>query len=300
MTILQILVAARWIHFTALFALFGCPLSFLLTRGSGAAEAERIFRATNRLLQIAAMMAALSGVSWIAALIANMAGSFTDAATRDTLDAFFFETQFGPVVIARLILLAAGLLAIALPRRIRFGAWLAISAGLIIDQAWLGHAANGGDSPFGAAMIVIYAAHVLAGAAWVGGLPVLCFLLARRDSARGPCDIVMILSRYSVLATGAVTLIIASGIANALFRVQGHFARLVATDYGEILLVKVLLVGIMLALAIYNRFIALPRLETAPQTPDFAGLFRSIGVELALGVLVIGAAALLGVTPPPA
>ncbi len=246
------------------------------------------------------MMAALSGVSWIAALIANMAGSFTDAATRDTLDAFFFETQFGPVVIARLILLAAA----CSPSRCRGVSALAPGSPSARASSSIkpGSATppNGGDSPFGAAMIVIYAAHVLAGAAWVGGLPVLCFLLARRDSARGPCDIVMILSRYSVLATGAVTLIIASGIANALFRVQGHFARLVATDYGEILLVKVLLVGIMLALAIYNRFIALPRLETAPQTPDFAGLFRSIGVELALGVLVIGAAALLGVTPPPA
>ncbi|MDR3407324.1 MAG: hypothetical protein P4L68_02355, partial [Methylovirgula sp.] len=120
MTILHILVAARWIHFAALFALFGCPLSFLLMRGAGAAEAEQIFRATNRLLRIAAVTAAVSGLVWIAALIANVAGGFAAAATLDTLDAFFFETQFGPVVIARLILLAAGVLAIALPRGIRF------------------------------------------------------------------------------------------------------------------------------------------------------------------------------------
>ena len=101
------------------------------------------------------------------------------------------------------------------------------------------------------------------------------------------------------LATGAVTLIIASGIANALFRVQGHPARLVATSYGEILLVKLLLVVVMLTLAYYNRFIALPRLETVQQLPNFSRFF-SISLELALGVLVIGAAALLGLTPPPA
>ncbi len=300
MTILQILVAARWVHFTALFALFGCPSSFLLTRGQQPAETARLFGATNRLLRVAAVTAALSGIIWIAAMIANMAGSFTDAATRDTLDAFFFETQFGPVAIARLFLLVIVLLAIALPQRIRFGVWLIASAGLIVDQAWLGHAANGGDSPFGAIMIVVYAIHVLGGAAWVGGLPILLFTLAQRDPGKGPREIVLILSRYSALATGAVTLILATGVANAMFRVQGHFARLVGSGYGEILLVKLLLVATMLALAYYNRFIALPRLQTAPQAPDFTGLSRSIGVELALGVLVIGVAALLGVTPPPA
>ena len=169
MTILQILVAARWVHFAALFALFGCPLSFLLTRGTEPAEAARLFRATDRLLQIAAVTAAVSGLAWIAALIANVAGGFTEAATPDTLQAFFFETQFGPVVIARLIPLAEARSPSRCRQRIRFGAWLVISAGLIIDQAWLGHAANGGASLFGAVMIIIYATHVLAGATWVGG-----------------------------------------------------------------------------------------------------------------------------------
>ncbi|MDR3407424.1 MAG: CopD family protein, partial [Methylovirgula sp.] len=164
----------------------------------------------------------------------------------------------------------------------------------------LGHAANGGASLFGAAMVSIYATHILAGAAWIGGLPILVLALAQRDPADGPRGIATILSRYSALATGAVTLIIASGIANASFRVQGHLARLVATSYGEILLVKLLFVAIMLVLAYYNRFIVLPRLETARQTPNFSGLSLSVSVELALGVLVIGAAALLGITPPPA
>ena len=160
MTLTIILVAARWGHFAAVFALFGCPLSLLLTRGAAPATTELIFNAANRLLQIAAVTAALSGLAWIAALIVNIAGSFADAATPDTLNAFFFETPFGPIVIARLILLAAGVLALALPRRPRFGVWLGVGAGLIVDQAWLGHAANGGASLFGAVAILLYAIHV--------------------------------------------------------------------------------------------------------------------------------------------
>jgi copper resistance protein D len=300
MTLTTILVAARWGHFAAVFVLFGCPLSFLLARGAAPAATERLFNAANRLLQIAAVTAALSGLVWIAALIVNIAGSFADAATLDTLEAFFFETQFGPIVIARLILLAAGVLALALPRRLRFGVWLGVGAGLLVDQAWLGHAANGGASLFGAVAILLYAIHVLSGAAWVGGLPILLLALAQRAPAKTPREIVTLLSRYSELATGAVTLIIASGGANALLRVQGHFMRFLGTSYGEILLVKLVLVALMLGLASYNRFIAMPRLAKAEPRPEFASLSRSIGVELALGLLVIGAAALLGITPPPA
>jgi copper resistance protein D len=300
MTLTIILVAARWGHFAAVFALFGCPLSLLLTRGAAPATTELIFNAANRLLQIAAVTAALSGLAWIAALIVNIAGSFADAATPDTLNAFFFETPFGPIVIARLILLAAGVLALALPRRPRFGVWLGVGAGLIVDQAWLGHAANGGASLFGAVAILLYAIHVLSGAAWVGGLPILLLALAQREPAKRPHEIAMILSRYSALATGAVTLIIASGCANALLRVRGHFARLLGTSYSEILLVKLVLVAFMLGLASYHRFVAMPRLAKAEARLDFVGLSLSIGMELTLGLLVIGAAALLGITPPPA
>jgi copper resistance protein D len=297
-TILQILVAARWIHFAGLFILFGCPLSFLVVRGADKAGAIQIGDALRRMLPIAAVVAAVAGFVWIAALIANMAGDFAEAATRETLQAFFFQTQFGPVVIVRLVLLVAAILVIVLPRDTRFATWLIVSGALLINQAWLGHAADGGDSLFGASMIGAYAIHVLAAAAWVGGLPVLLFaLFAGRGAFRD--DNAAILSRYSTLATGAVTLILLSGIANALFRVNSHLGRLYATGYGDILAIKLLLVALMLGLAFYNRFIALPRLSAATPEPVPGGLGASIGIELMLGLLVIGAAALLGVTPPP-
>ncbi|MEJ0049618.1 MAG: CopD family protein [Methylovirgula sp.] len=299
MTILQILVAARWVHFAGLFVLFGCPLSFLVVRGADKTDAARIGNSLHRLLPIIAAAAGISGLVWIAALIANMAGSFAEAATGETLQAFFFETQFGPIVIVRLVLLFVAMVVLVLPRNIRFGTWLVVSTGLLINQAWLGHAANGGASLFGALMIGIYAVHVLAAAAWVGGLPVLLFALFSGRRARRADDNAAILSRYSTLATGAVTLILLSGVANALFRVHGQFGRLYATGYGDILAIKLLLVALMLGLASYNRFIAMPRLGAATPESAPANLGRSIGAELILGVLVIGAAALLGVTPPP-
>jgi copper resistance protein D len=57
---------------------------------------------------------------------------------------------------------------------------------------------------------------------------------------------------------------------------------------------------VMLVFAAYNRLIGLPKLETSPQESTAnSNLTSSIAVELVLGVVVIGAAAILGVTPPP-
>ena len=72
-----------------------------------------------------------------------------------------------------------------------------------------------------------------------------------------------ICSRFSVMAMVAVTLIVASGIANAGFRVMGSFGKLFDTSYGDALLTKVAVVAVMLALAYFNRFILMPRLRAA-------------------------------------
>ncbi len=66
----------------------------------------------------------------------------------------------------------------------------------------------------------------LAAAAWVGGLPVLILALAeinRGDPHQAAARMLALLSRYSLMATVAVTLIVISGIATAGFRVRFRF-----------------------------------------------------------------------------
>jgi putative copper resistance protein D len=179
-----------------------------------------------------------------------------------------------------------------------------IAALLLISQAWLGHAAEGGAGVYGGLMIAVYSIHILAAAAWVGGLPPLVFALAELRHSK-PDDVaartLAVLSRYSLMAMVAVSLIVGSGIANAAFRVGGDFDKLFGTAYGAVFAVKLLVVALMLALAYFNRFIAMPRLRIAATTGprQIARLRASVGVELGLGVLVLGVAAVLGMTPPP-
>ncbi|WP_026607960.1 CopD family protein [Methylocapsa acidiphila] len=309
-TIFHFLFLARWIHFAAVFILFGSSF-FWFYMGherseSGLGGLPRALRATKILLCVAAPIAAISGVAWLAGILANMTSGFSNVVDLETWRLFFFETQFGPVSIVRLALLAAAIVVVALPWRNRawFSALLHIGAFLLITQAWLGHAAEGGAGLYGTVMITAYCVHALAAAAWVGGLPPLLFALVeqRRFNPHDARDWTLdILSRYSLMAMAAVPLIVLSGIANAAFRVAGAFDKLFYTGYGDVLFAKVGVVALMLGLAAFNRFVAMPRLRAASLKGmgQINRLRVSVACELALGALVLAVAAVLGITPPP-
>ena len=313
MTIFAFLVIARWIHFGAVFVLFGAALFWLYIPASASAPQglPRSFGATRRLLCGAAPVAALSGLAWLAGILVNIAsdpaapdwGAVID---RETLKLFFLETNFGAVWLIRLILLgcAIGVVALRLPERIRLIVLVFIGAALLVSQAWLGHAAEGGGGLYGAAEIASYCLHVLAAGAWVGGLAPLLFTLSEtRRAEKDPVpETVKILARFSAIGMAAVTLIVLSGATNAGYRVGGSYGRLVDTRYGDTLFVKLALVALMLALACVNRFIAMPRLRRAPagtSAGQTGALVRNVAAELVLAAFVLGAAAALGITPPP-
>jgi putative copper resistance protein D len=163
---------------------------------------------------------------------------------------------------------------------------------------------KGGAGLYGTAMLIAYAIHALAAGAWVGGLPPLLFACVEQrffdpeDARKWTIDVLV---RYSAMAIVAVVLIVVSGIANAGFRVAGSFDKLFDTGYGDVLFAKIGVVALMLVLASFNRFVALPRLRAAP-LKGMAQINRlriSVAAELLLGVLVLLVAAVLGMTPPP-
>jgi copper resistance protein D len=304
------LVAARWIHFASVFVLFGSSFFwFYMPREHSLAhpgQMKSALSATTVMLRIAGPVAALSGLTWMALVLINMTSDMQSIFDLENWRLYFFETPVGTVSIIRLVLFAIALVLAFLPwhGRVWYSLMLHSGALLLISQAWLGHAAQGGAGLYGAIMITVYATHALATGSWVGGLPPLLFaLVEQRRFAPNEARVctVDILSRFSLMAMVAVTLLVASGIANAGFRVAGSFGKLFYTEYGDALLLKVTLVSVMLALAYFNRFIAMPRLRagTLKGMKHIIWLGRSVTLELALGVLVLGAAAILGITPPP-
>lgn len=303
------LVIARWIHFASVFLLFGSSFFWFYEgaerSSAGPGGLPHTVRATTILLRIAAPIAAISGVAWLACILINMARDFHSIIDPEDLRLFFFETPFGTVSLLRLALLMIGVVIAFLPGhgRWRFAALVPVGALLLITQAWFGHSAEGAGL-YRAIAITIYAIHVLATAAWVGGLPTLLFSLVEqrhfgpaeaRDSTLNVC------SRFSSMAMIAVTLVVASGIANAGFRVSGLFGKLFGSAYGDVLLKKLAVVVGMLAVAYFNRFIATPRLRAASWKGmrQIIWLRYSVAFDVVLGALVLGASAILGITMPP-
>jgi putative copper resistance protein D len=70
------LVIARWIHFVCVFMLFGCSFFWIYEKSerssAGPLGLPRTLRATNILLRIAAPVAAITGVAWLALILINM------------------------------------------------------------------------------------------------------------------------------------------------------------------------------------------------------------------------------------
>jgi putative copper resistance protein D len=266
----------------------------------------RALRATTILLRVAAPLAAISGIAWLAFILINSTDDIGSVINPEDLRLYFFETPFGTVSMVRITLLVAAVVVAFLPwtNRSWFSALLHISAVLLISQAWLGHAAEGGTGLYGDIMVTVYSIHVIAAAAWVGGLPPLLFALVEQRLF-GPHEArewsLDILSRYSLMAMVAVTLIVVSGIANAGFRVAGSFDKLFDTSYGDALFTKIAFVAVMLILASFNRFVAMPRLRAASLKGmgQITRLRYSVALELVLGLAVLGVAAILGITPPP-
>jgi putative copper resistance protein D len=151
------------------------------------------------------------------------------------------------------------------------------------------------------------AVHLLATGIWFGGLlPLALWLrhvrglpprLAARVAASGA-------RRFSRLALGSVSVLVATGTVNAWIQV-GSVAGLFGTAYGRWLLAKIGLLLAALGLAASNRYGLVPRLLAAgaprsgAEAPALVGrLRRQVLGELAAGSLILGVVAVLGLITP--
>ena len=207
-----------------------------------------------------------------------------------------------------------------MPDELTFVAAL-LGLGLLVTVSYAGHASSGRWVPVAMVADVVHLAGV---SAWLGGLAMLCFcvLRPRRVTDDGPQSIAAIdrvVARFSSVAFVAVVAIVASGVVQG-WRQLGSVSALWDTTYGRLLVVKVLLVVLMLAGAAVSRAWvrthvgagsgsrrrgrsdgedaeAPPVLSPGPgaaaagSTRDLSGIRRSVAIEVAIAVLVLGVTA---------
>ena len=173
-------------------------------------------------------------------------------------------------------------------------AWVALRVG----SGWAGLVAWGAAalsfsvsghalSAPGSVAPVLTALHAGAVIFWPGGLPALAVGL--REEGR-----LALLQRFSVLALPVVAVLIGSGAGLAL--IHRDAPDLLTSDWARLLAVKLALVAVMLALALWHRFRSMPQLAQGGNPP----LRRSIGAEAVLGLIVLALAMGFRLAPPPA
>src|SRR4029453_5532195 len=107
--------------------------------------------------------------------------------------------------------------------------------------------------------------HVAGMACWLGGLVVLCVaVLPRRDVA----ELREVLPRYSALALGAIVALVVSGGYQA-WRQVGSIDELKSTDYGRLLIAKLVAFAALIVAAAFSREIVNRRFRRFPDDDEF-------------------------------
>lgn len=140
--------------------------------------------------------------------------------------------------------------------------------------------------------------HASAAAIWVGGLVALVMHLARaRRREDDPVEAGTVVARFSALAGGVVVLVSLAGTVLAVVML-GSVSGLVETLYGRLLLLKLAVVAMVGAVAVYNRFRLVPRLSRGVDPSAWRLLTRVLRLEVAGLVLVLCVTSVLTLQNP--
>lgn len=174
----------------------------------------------------------------------------------------------------------------------------------------------------GPATVAMDALHIVAAALWAGGLLVFLALVARGLDRGDAATLRRVGARYGTFAFASVIVLAATGLLLTLSLVDpGVLAsgRLLASPYGQLLAGKVALWAAMIGLATINRYILLAEANAGafsrtlqrvaarlsgnrlkPLANTSKPFARTLGIEAALGVVVLVLAGFLTSISPPA
>jgi copper transport protein len=225
---------------------------------------------------------------WLALTGATLAllllrGSFTGSGkVADIFDLSLLgqvlQTKTGAALVSRLLLLSAAALFIAVlfgaydkrddpqeKRDLTFGlaiGGVVVAAGLAASWAMSEHASVGLQAGIAMPVDVV---HLLAVAAWLGGLGALLVALYRAP-ADAPVDASAV-RRFSRLAFGSVLALIATGTYQS-WRQLGSWSAFTDTRYGQLLLAKIALVAVLVGVAWISRRWTGRLAETVPAAAE--------------------------------
>ena len=271
-----------------LFGLAAIGTKFALYLGvmtaAGTVMATLIFR-LDRTRGLAAAFAVLGLAAAILAFSlrgANLTGDVSGMTDPEMLG-LLWTTPVGTALLLRLVglgLLIAGLF------MGRVGTWVSVLGGVIAIWSFdhVGHVSSRDTTLLDIALML----HLLAVALWIGVLTPLKRLASSSNTYASAADVG---HRFGVVATVTVpVLIILGGYMG--YELVGSFSALISKGYGQALIIKVLLVGLLLGLAAANKLRFIPELR-AGDTAAANHLSKIISIEWLVILAVLGTTAVL-------
>lgn len=278
----------RWALYFDLGVLFGVPTAAVLL---GIPHKLRDLRRSLLFVAAAAVPITVAGF-WV--LVADMAGTSPNAVDTSLILDLAKSSALGWAFVGRLAALGAALVVLALPAFDK--RWVVVpSAVALASLVWSGHAASG-EGASGTTRLIGDIIHLGAASVWLGALALFAALLT---SGGNRPVLATLLARFAGIGTILVVMLIATGLANLLFVMPpAQWFALVATPYGRLLAIKLVLFGAMLTLAAVNRFVLVPRLSGPTDQGPWSSLKMTIFVELGCASAVLLSVAFLAHLDP--
>ncbi|QTD99575.1 copper resistance CopC/CopD family protein [Streptomyces cyanogenus] len=248
----------RYVSYAGFIVLAG-GAAFVLAcwqRGAGVRPLQR--------LVVGGWVALTAATLWLLLLRGSYTGSgkVADVFDLDLLGQVL-QTKTGAALVSRLLLLAAAALFVAVlfgaytrreegqeKRDLTFGlavGGVVVAAGLAASWAMAEHASTGLQPGLAMPVDVV---HLLAVAAWLGGLTALLTALYR-SPAETPVEAAAV-QRFSRVAFGSVLALVVTGVYQS-WRQLGSWPAFTETRYGQLLLVKIALVAVLVGIAGVSR-----------------------------------------------
>ncbi|MDD9651096.1 copper homeostasis membrane protein CopD [Klebsiella pasteurii] len=282
-------VSLRFIHFISLIVAFGCLLygAWWAPAALRRLMMQRFYPLMRHLL----LASALSALLMLMAQGGLMGNGWSDV-WQPAIWQAVAGTQFGGVWVWQILLAFVALAVVWLKPRRPGRLLLVLFCAQLLLLAGVGHAAMN-DGWLGIVQRTNHALHLFCVASWFGGLLpfIYCLRLAHGRWRQAAICTMMRFSRYGHLAVAGA---IASGVVNALL-IQGELIS--ASPWGRMLLLKCALAAAMVAIALVNRYVLVPRMSAGGTRAEQL-IVRTTQIEIALGALALFAVSLFATWEP--
>lgn len=273
-------ILCRFLHFISLMSLAGAGIYTALL--APVRLRASLSQSLMPLIMLSCWLTLVTALLLLLLTCGLMGDGWSDTLKGDIWLAVW-QTRFGRVWQWQLIFATAGCLALALRGQRRQKVLLLCALAQLGGMSFTGHALML-DGWQGALQRINQLVHLLAATFWAGGLlPLVLLMRAARDITLRD-DAVRTMMRFSRYGHLAVGLVLISGMLNALLLLGWPVASF--TLYSQLLAVKIVLVAIMIAMALFNRYWLVPGFQRGGERVRHKFITVSI-VEIFLAAAVL-------------